>query len=578
MTSKSMPWTTNNTGDGPTAGYATDRWQDTLRTLSTTDPTLYYVASGRLNEYNATGSVSPVAVNTGEGFVNGRHVLDDASQNVTIPTPTTATRIDRIILRSDGTAQTVRVTRLAGTEGTGTPPTLTQNSTTYEVSLWKVTITTGGAIALVDERGFMGARGLLDGSTLEFDTSGKKIRVKDSGIATAKIADSNVTTAKIADANVTAAKLASTISYTGALTLTQALTSVAINASSTITVTNATSAIVAFVKTGGSANTANIYNDGALNVNAATTDMYLRANGGSGTVNVVGGLSISAALSVTGAVATSSTINASGTITGANLTTTGTMTAGQALVTGAGTPTITVTKTGGGGATGTVYNDGALNVNAAGTDLYLRANSGAGTVNVVGGMSISAALAVTGALTVSGAVSLPAGSINTSEIADSNVTTAKIADGNVTTAKLADGNVTTVKLADGNVTAAKMAAAAVDDTIAGNRVLTLKKRQGGDASNWATAGTSNYNPTLTTRQVGTVSLVFSGASFAQSTVTFPSAFSAVPIAGACALNSGFVMAITAISATQMTVYALQFQDAGLSGTYSFMWWADGPTS
>lgn len=553
MTSKSMPWTTNNTGDGPTAGYATDRWQDMLRTLSTLDPTLYYVAPGRLNEYNATGSVSPVAVNTGEGFVNGRHVLDDASQNISVPTPASLTRIDRIILRSDGTAQTVRVVRLAGTEG-GAAPTLTQNSTTYEVSLWKVTITTGGAITLVDERGWLGPRGLLDGTTLEWDTSGKKIRIKDSGVSTAKIADSAVTTAKIADANVTAAKLAATISYTGALTLTQALASVAINASSTITVTNATSAIFALVKTGTSANTANIYNDGALNVNAATTDLYLRANGGSGTVNVVGGMSISAALAVTGAITATSTITASGTITGNNLTTAGTMTAGAALVTGSGTPTLTITKTGGGGASGAIYNDGALNVNAAGTDLYLRANSGAGTVSVVGGLSVS------------GAVSLPNGSINTAEIADDAITTVKILDANVTTAKIANANVTT----------AKIAAGAVDDTIAGNRVVTLKRRQGGDASNWATAGTTTYTPTTTTRQVGCVSVPFVASNFSAVNVTFPTAFAAIPVGGAIATSSGLIMAITAISTTQMTVYALQFQNTPITNTYSAYWWAEGP--
>lgn len=207
MTSKSMPWTTNNTGDGPTAGYATDRWQELLRTLSTFDPTLYYVIPNRGLEYAVSGTVTPVTVQSGEAWVNGRYANDDASQTVAIPTPTVATRKDRIILRSDGSLQTVRVVRLAGVEGSGVPPTLTQNSTTYEVSLAQVSITTGGAITVTDERGWTGVRGMVDATTLEWDTSGKKIRIKDLGVSTAKLADNAVTTAKILDANVTNAKL-----------------------------------------------------------------------------------------------------------------------------------------------------------------------------------------------------------------------------------------------------------------------------------------------------------------------------------------------------------------------------------
>lgn len=48
---------------------------------------------------------------------------------------------------------------------------------------------------------------LVDGSTLELDSTDKHIKVKDSGIVAAKIADGAVTTAKIADANVTADKI-----------------------------------------------------------------------------------------------------------------------------------------------------------------------------------------------------------------------------------------------------------------------------------------------------------------------------------------------------------------------------------
>ncbi len=67
-----------------------------------------------------------------------------------------------------------------------------------------------------------------------------------------------------------------------------------------------------------------------------------------------------------------------------------------------------------------------------------------------------------GGLVVTGSVSLPAGEINTAELADAAVTTIKIADANVTTAKIADANVTTAKIADANVTAGKLATDAVE--------------------------------------------------------------------------------------------------------------------
>lgn len=57
--------------------------------------------------------------------------------------------------------------------------------------------------------------------------------------------------------------------------------------------------------------------------------------------------------------------------------------------------------------------------------------------------------------------SLPAGSVDTTQLADLAVTTAKLANTAVTTAKLADSAVTTTKLADGSVTAAKLASGVV---------------------------------------------------------------------------------------------------------------------
>lgn len=140
------------------------------------------------DELEVTGTSSPLAVGTGKAFVKEGLYENDTSINVDMPTPSADTRIDRIVLRLDYVASpwTCTVERLAGTEGSGAPPSLTQTEgTTWEISLAQVSITTAGAITVTDERSYCG-----DGQTV-----------------TASLADGAVTTDKIADDAVTDAKL-----------------------------------------------------------------------------------------------------------------------------------------------------------------------------------------------------------------------------------------------------------------------------------------------------------------------------------------------------------------------------------
>jgi uncharacterized protein YjbI with pentapeptide repeats len=566
-----MIWTTNNTGDGPTAGYATDRWQDMLRTLSTIDPTLYYVALNRLNEYAVSGTTSPVTVQSGEGFVNGRHVLDDASQTVAVPTPTVSTRIDRIILRSDGTAQTVRVTRLAGTEGSGVPPTLTQNSTTYEVSLARVSITTGGAITVTDERGWLGIRGLVDGTTIEWDTSGKKIRVKDAGITTAKIADANVTTAKIADANVTTAKIADANVTTAKIADANVTTA-------KIADSNVTTAKIA---------------------NSAVTDAKL-ASGINGD-KITSGTPSVAGLTNAG----NETVGGNSTVTGQVISNKSGHGTAAGVWVSSSKPALGLYETDG----GTDERNWDLVVD--GKTIYLRSlnDTGSSGMNVFSAvrssgvqvanitfppdmvlektLTVTGATILNGALTVVGAVTLPSGAINTSEIADSNVTTAKIADANVTTAKIADANVTTAKIADANVTTAKIADAnvttakvaddAIDDAKIGARVVALRRRQGGDSQNWTSQGTTTYTPGYPKIQVGTLRVNFSASFQASGSVSFPQAFAtgSVPLVLVGNLSGAYMTGSTSISNSGCSIFAQTGNGGNITTATDLFWVAIG---
>lgn len=70
----------------------------------------------------------------------------------------------------------------------------------------------------------------------------------------------------------------------------------------------------------------------------------------------------------------------------------------------------------------------------------------------------------------------------------------------------------------------------VDDTIVGNRVPALTRRQGGDATNWSTSGGTTYTPTNVRMQVGNKNVTVAiGDIGASATISFPVAFSAAPV-------------------------------------------------
>lgn len=166
MAEGSRFWTTNNTGDGPTAGYSAANFNQFVRETFITDPTTEGVMYGVGNALAVSGTSSPVAVNTGAAIVYGFYYYNDASLNVTVSTPASATRIDRIVLRVSWAAQTVRVTRIAGVEGSGVAPAMTQTAnTTWDIPLATVSITTGGVITVTDARTYLkhpGVYGWLD--------------------------------------------------------------------------------------------------------------------------------------------------------------------------------------------------------------------------------------------------------------------------------------------------------------------------------------------------------------------------------------------------------------------------------
>jgi hypothetical protein len=156
MTETSYPWAGEATGDaGP---YSDDQWTDLYRALFTRDRSSEGVLrpsdSEGLDDLEVSGVASPVDVASGEAIVDGKFYMNDDVVEVAIPTPTANPRIDRIVLRKDWTSQTVRVTRIEGTESaTPSAPAITQtDGSAWDIPLAQVHITTGGVITVTDER------------------------------------------------------------------------------------------------------------------------------------------------------------------------------------------------------------------------------------------------------------------------------------------------------------------------------------------------------------------------------------------------------------------------------------------
>lgn len=117
------------------------------------------VLKGWLNELAVTGVATPVSVNTGGAIIYGLWYENDAAANVAITTPTNDTRVDRVVIRRDWSAQTARITLVSGVEG-GAAPAITQSPAPdgtgiYDIPLAQCSITTGGVITVTDEREFV---------------------------------------------------------------------------------------------------------------------------------------------------------------------------------------------------------------------------------------------------------------------------------------------------------------------------------------------------------------------------------------------------------------------------------------
>jgi len=194
MTEKSYFWTTGGAGDGSST-YSRSDWAKFSKIIAACLGS-EGVAPNTLN--SLVGSVpgaNTARIASGMALVDGKAYDNDANVDVTIPSAVGGgnTRIDRIVLRANWTAQTVRITRIAGTDAASPiAPAITQVSgTTYDIKLYQALVNTSGIVTLTDER-----------QMTQIQAAG----IKTDAVETDKIKDLNVTTAKLAASSVDGTK------------------------------------------------------------------------------------------------------------------------------------------------------------------------------------------------------------------------------------------------------------------------------------------------------------------------------------------------------------------------------------
>lgn len=161
MTERSRFWDGTATGDASESPY--DAGTEFARVLMAISGSGEMANKGGVWSRSADAfaisnpSANTIRIGAGEALVYGTWYENDADVDVNVPTPSVSTRYDYIVLRKSWSSQTVRITRIAGTEGAGAPPALVQTvGVTWDVPIMFLSITTGAVIGMADVREVLG--------------------------------------------------------------------------------------------------------------------------------------------------------------------------------------------------------------------------------------------------------------------------------------------------------------------------------------------------------------------------------------------------------------------------------------
>jgi len=215
MSEKSYLWTTGEIGDGATP-YSREDWQLIAQIFASchgdegVSPNFWSALAGMSNP--GGGSDRTVRIAPGGAIVDGKSYASDANVDKVLDA-TPSNRRDRIVLRADWTAQTVRIHVIKGTDGSDTPPAITQSTRdVYDVMLYQAALTVGGTVTLTDERvlAYVVAPDIADAAVTTPKIVNQAVttsKIASEAVTEGRIGSQAVTTTKLGPAAVTAAKI-----------------------------------------------------------------------------------------------------------------------------------------------------------------------------------------------------------------------------------------------------------------------------------------------------------------------------------------------------------------------------------
>jgi hypothetical protein len=155
MSQQSLPWDGIVLGDcGP---YDSDEWSHMMKAtlVGGASDRLGVIAGISLELFPDTAGTTEVNISPGRAIVNGRYYASSGADAIPIPATGGGTRIDRIVLRAAEGAQTVRLIRIPGAEGSGIPPAISQvDGANWDIKICQASINGAGDITVTDEREF----------------------------------------------------------------------------------------------------------------------------------------------------------------------------------------------------------------------------------------------------------------------------------------------------------------------------------------------------------------------------------------------------------------------------------------
>lgn len=141
MTQISWPWAGTTVGDATYAAYTDTFFSDFFQLFLAYDRTKEGVVdtgyAGLTGGLALSLGAGDISIATGVGIVDGRMLKNDAAVAL-VPDNTASQRRDRVVMRADYAAQTVRLYLIKGTDGSLATPTLTQDTT--RTTYWDISL------------------------------------------------------------------------------------------------------------------------------------------------------------------------------------------------------------------------------------------------------------------------------------------------------------------------------------------------------------------------------------------------------------------------------------------------------